>query len=160
VAELLPQARQHEAVFRRGLKLHFDGQSAGLRLLDLQIPEVEDTRLPRLATLRYRGAVAADASTVTWQYAAEFGNSVVRFAGSGGRHHPIVGAWNVSLVKDLWALIAGGERKIDRAADALGGYAVKTWPLDPLRGDPFFNINTRADLDQATALYRASSASI
>ena len=84
----------------------------------------------------------------------------IRFAGSGGQRHPIFGAWPTDLTAALWALIAAGERKIDRAAEALGTYAVIDWPADLALGDPFFNINTDADLQAAQDLYVASRASI
>ena len=84
----------------------------------------------------------------------------IRFAGSDGRRHPIFGVWPSCLVRDLWALIIAGERKIDRAAEKLGGFTTLDWFPDPVWGDVFFNINTRADLQTAQRLYRDSKVSI
>lgn len=84
------------------------------------------------------------------------GQAAVRFAASNGRRHPVFGAWRTDLVAALWAQIAAGERKIDRAADALGGYDQVEWPVDPDLGDPFFNINRTADLTAAQMVYAAS----
>ena len=87
------------------------------------------------------------------------GEARIRFASSPGQRHPIFGAWPTHLAASVWAHIAAGERKIDRVAEALGGYSDVFWPLQAQLGDPFFNINRREDLAAAQRLYRASSAS-
>ena len=84
----------------------------------------------------------------------------IRFAASQGQAHPIFGAWSTDMVEQIWARIAAGERKIDRAAEALGGYELVSWPNDFHLGDPFFNINTDADLWASQDIYAASRASI
>lgn len=71
-------------------------------------------------------------------------------AASGGRTHPPIGLWPVSLRADLRrALTEEGERKIDRWT-ARHGVAVAEWPTDPL--DPFFNVNTPEDAAIAQSL--------
>ncbi len=77
----------------------------------------------------------------------------VRFAASDDQRHPIFGAWPSALAPALGALIADGERKIDRAAGRLGGYDLVDWTPAPASGDPFFNVNRPADLPRAAKLY-------
>lgn len=83
VTQLLPLAKQNEPDFRRGLLLDFAGQQAVLQLLSMEIPEVEDRRKARRATLRYAGLIPAGAGSVSWHYPVEFGDSVVRFQIAG-----------------------------------------------------------------------------
>ena len=75
----------------------------------------------------------------------------VRFAASQDQRHPIFGAWACTLAPALKGLIADGERKIDRAAERLGGYDLVDWSHD--EGDPFFNVNRPEDLPRATQIY-------
>jgi molybdopterin-guanine dinucleotide biosynthesis protein A len=62
--------------------------------------------------------------------------------------HPTFGLWSVSLREDLRAALAGGLRKVvdwtrpHGCAEALFRGAA----------EPFFNVNTPADLDRAEAL--------
>lgn len=68
-------------------------------------------------------------------------------AGSGGRTHPVVALWPVSLRHDLRAALAAGLRKVGAFTQ---GAAIADWPADPI--DPFFNVNTPEDLDAANRL--------
>lgn len=74
-------------------------------------------------------------------------------AASGGRHHPTVALWPVSLRGDL-------ERALERRDLSVAGFqdrcrhAVESWTIGPV--DPFFNVNTPEDLAQADRLARAS----
>lgn len=71
-------------------------------------------------------------------------------AASGGRLHPLVGLWPVSLHARLEDFLKGGpDCRVGDWAVAAGARAVE-WPATPV--DPFFNINTRADLDRARQL--------
>lgn len=70
-------------------------------------------------------------------------------AASGGWTHPVIGLWPVSCRDDLRAALAGGERKIDRFTGRYGCAAVE-WPIEG--HDPFFNVNTPDELQQAEAL--------
>lgn len=71
-------------------------------------------------------------------------------ARSGGRTHPVVGLWPVSLAGALReALVDRDIRKIDRwTAEYRVAYA--DWPAEPV--DPFFNVNRPEDLAAAEEL--------
>lgn len=77
--------------------------------------------------------------------AAEGGAPVVIVA-TVDRLHPTCGLWSVSLRDDLAVTLARGERKVRDFTDRHGA-AVVAFDLGP--PDPFFNINTPADLAQA-----------
>ena len=71
-------------------------------------------------------------------------------ARSGDWRHPVVGLWTVGLREDLRrALVDEDLRKIE-VWTARHGIAIAEWPDRPV--DPFFNVNTPEDRDQATAL--------
>lgn len=86
-------------------------------------------------------------------------SGTIRFAESRGRTHPVFGAWPTMKVAALFASIAEGERKIDRAAGAIAQVETQTWPTDGPGGDPFFNINRHDDLARAEGIYAANKAS-
>ncbi len=69
-------------------------------------------------------------------------------AASGGRIHPVVGLWQMSLADDLEAWLRGGGRRADRWT-ALHGVAVVEFSGAP---DPFLNLNTPDDLAWAELL--------
>ncbi len=72
---------------------------------------------------------------------------------SGGRTHPVVGLWPVSLADDLRSAMTDEDmRKIDRWT-ARYTLAEVEWTTDPV--DPFFNANRPDDLDTARALLTA-----
>jgi molybdopterin-guanine dinucleotide biosynthesis protein A len=72
---------------------------------------------------------------------------------SGGRRgidrHPTFGLWPVALRDDLRAALAGGLRKVVQWSDTHGGREA-LFAVDG--GDPFFNVNTPADLERAAAM--------
>jgi len=71
-------------------------------------------------------------------------------ARSGGRIHPVVGLWPLSLREDLrQALRKDGIRKVEAWTARLGAALVD---FDAASIDPFFNINTPEDLERAAAL--------
>ena len=71
-------------------------------------------------------------------------------AASAGRRHPVVGLWPVCLRNDLRdALIREGVRKIDAWT---GRYRVVEASFNDQPFNPFFNINTPHDLEEARAL--------
>lgn len=83
----------------------------------------------------------------TLQRALHGSRAGMAIAASGGRSHPVVGLWPVTMRDRLRAALAAGERRVTAVtADA----AVATWPDTPI--DPFLNINTPADLAAAEAL--------
>lgn len=59
--------------------------------------------------------------------------------------HPTFGLWSVALRDDLRAALRGGLRKVVQWTDRHG--AVTALFDDP--GEPFFNVNTPADLERA-----------
>ncbi|MBL4614872.1 MAG: molybdenum cofactor guanylyltransferase MobA [Magnetovibrio sp.] len=68
---------------------------------------------------------------------------------SNGRSHPVFGLWPVGLRFDLRkAMEQEGLRKVDAWTSR---YKVATVDFDITPVDPFFNINTKEDLSQATA---------
>ncbi|MBM6592821.1 molybdenum cofactor guanylyltransferase MobA [Microvirga pudoricolor] len=70
----------------------------------------------------------------------------VACASSGGRAHPAVGLWPVTLGHGLREGILAGERRVGEWARSQG-LAEIPWPDAPI--DPFFNINTPDDLRAA-----------
>jgi molybdenum cofactor guanylyltransferase len=71
-------------------------------------------------------------------------------AASGGRAHPVIGLWSVALREALrHALVVEGCRKVERWT-ARFPLATADWPIEPR--DPFFNVNTTEDLDEARRL--------
>ena len=76
----------------------------------------------------------------------EINESKLFFIKSKNKRHNIFGLWSVSLIEKLEADIIKGERKVEIWADSIG---VKTVNIDYKKPDPFFNINTKEDLDKA-----------
>jgi molybdopterin-guanine dinucleotide biosynthesis protein A len=71
-------------------------------------------------------------------------------AESGGRAHPVIGLWPVALREALRrALVVDGCRKVG-AWTARYPLATAVWPIGDI--DPFFNVNTIEDLEEATRL--------
>lgn len=67
-------------------------------------------------------------------------------AASGGRLHPIFACWPVALEAQLAGFLGrGGARMMDFLDEA--GFRRVEWPVSGI--DPFFNINTPADLAEA-----------
>ncbi|MGE5442737.1 MAG: molybdenum cofactor guanylyltransferase MobA [Bacteroidota bacterium] len=76
-------------------------------------------------------------------------------AASGGRAHPVFGLWPVVLASSLReALTVEGMRKID-AWTARYRVATVDFPSEPY--DPFFNVNTPEDLEEAERLLALAS---
>jgi molybdopterin-guanine dinucleotide biosynthesis protein A len=82
------------------------------------------------------------------------GSDEIAIAASLGQDHPVFGLWPISAAADLEQWIASDEKR--RVRDFLAGH--KVWHVEfpaietaigPL--DPFFNINTPADLAEAEA---------
>ena len=67
-------------------------------------------------------------------------------ASSNGRRHPVCGLWPVGLGDRLRAFLERGDRAVWRWCDDCGAKAVE-FQSDQNGRDPFFNINTREDLD-------------
>jgi molybdopterin-guanine dinucleotide biosynthesis protein A len=75
-------------------------------------------------------------------------------AGSGGWTHPVIGLWPIALREDLRTALSSGERKIDRFTGRFG-CATAEWPVIP--HDPFFNINTPDELEEAERIVALAS---
>lgn len=78
-------------------------------------------------------------------------------AASGGRIHPVVGLWPVRLAENLRHAVADeGVRKVE---DWTGRYktAFTEWPGGD--ADPFFNVNSPADLGELEARLAAQASS-
>ncbi len=71
-------------------------------------------------------------------------------ARSGEWRHPVVGLWPRALREDLRrALVSEGLRKIE-IWTARHGVAIADWPAKPI--DPFFNVNTPEDAENARTM--------
>ena len=87
--------------------------------------------------------------------AREKENTPLACARSGEQRHPVVGLWPVALRDDLRAaLVQDGVRKIE-AWTARHGVAIAQWPATPV--DPFFNVNSPADVAQAERMAQLCS---
>ena len=79
-------------------------------------------------------------------------NPLVLAETENGRH-PTFGLWPVALRDDLRAALTGGLRKVVQWTDAHGARAAHF----PGPGDPFFNVNTPEDLEQARAMQEGAA---
>ena len=73
----------------------------------------------------------------------------ISVASSGGRRHPVVACWPVTLLAELREALGDGVRKIDAFTSAYR-VSVVEWPIGAV--DPFFNVNTADDLSRAAGL--------
>jgi len=109
---------------------------------------------------RYIATFPADAPFVPRDLVSRLAAAIesgaeIALAASGGQAHPVVGLWPVALRADLRrALTEEGIRKVDRWT---GRYkqALVDFPVAPI--DPFFNVNSPADLAEAEALLAQSA---
>ncbi|MFP5329619.1 MAG: molybdenum cofactor guanylyltransferase [Alphaproteobacteria bacterium] len=76
----------------------------------------------------------------------EIGGNLAAVAASGGRLHPVCGLWRAAALVRLPSYLATGKRSLKGFAESIGFIEVE-WPAEP--DDPFFNINTREDLQAA-----------
>ena len=74
------------------------------------------------------------------------------FIKSNDKRHNIFGLWSLELLNRLEDdLVNKGERKVEDWANKVG---VKTINLEFKNNDPFFNINTKEDLEKAKKLIK------
>ena len=78
--------------------------------------------------------------------AASIGESGCAMASSGGHSHPVSALWRVSALGQLDDYVSSGTRSLKGFAALVGAVEVE-WASDP--DDPFFNINSVADLAEA-----------
>ena len=70
------------------------------------------------------------------------------FIKSNNTRHNIFGLWSLELMNKLEEDLSKGERKVEVWANSVG---VKVINMDFEKDDPFFNINTKEDLEKAKA---------
>jgi molybdopterin-guanine dinucleotide biosynthesis protein A len=74
-------------------------------------------------------------------------DSLLYFIKSNNKRHNIFGLWSMELLKTLEDdLIKNNFRKVEEWANKIG---VKTIDFETKKFDPFFNINTREDFEEA-----------
>ena len=76
------------------------------------------------------------------------GESKLFFIKSNNTRHNIFGLWSLELMNKLEKDLNKGERKVEVWANSVG---VKVINMDFEKDDPFFNINTKEDLEKAKA---------
>lgn len=131
------------------------GLSAGMAWAAAETPEA-----------RYVATAPADSPflptdlVVRLLAAVRAANAACAIAASGGERHPVAGVWNLDLAPALARSLADGVRALHRFADAQGCAVVDFAPqtIGGAHVDPFFNVNTPADLEKARALAAAEAA--
>ena len=68
------------------------------------------------------------------------------FIKSNNTRHNIFGLWSVDLIDKLEEDLENGDRKVENWANSVG---VKIVNMNFEKNDPFFNINTKEDLEKA-----------
>ena len=68
------------------------------------------------------------------------------FIKSNNTRHNIFGIWSIDLMKKLEDDLNEGQRKVEVWANSVG---VKVINMEFINNDPFFNINTKEDLEKA-----------
>jgi molybdenum cofactor guanylyltransferase len=77
-------------------------------------------------------------------------NALIACARSGGRTHPAVAVWPVSIRNDFRrALVVEEVRKVEAFLQNYS-HAIMEWPIEPY--DPFFNANDPSDLAAAETI--------
>ena len=80
-----------------------------------------------------------------------FNESDLFFIKSNNTRHNIFGLWSINLLDKLEKDLNNGERKVELWANNVG---VKIINMEFPNQDPFFNINTKEDLEQAKELLK------
>jgi len=79
-------------------------------------------------------------------------DSLLYFIKSNNKRHNIFGLWSMELLKTLEDdLIKNNFRKVEEWANKIG---VKTIDLETKKFDPFFNINTKEDFEEAKKILK------
>ena len=76
----------------------------------------------------------------------KIGDSKLFFIKSKKTRHNIFGLWSMDLMDQLESDLLKGERKVELWANSVG---VSTINIEYKKIDPFFNINTKEDLEKA-----------
>jgi molybdenum cofactor guanylyltransferase len=77
-------------------------------------------------------------------------NALIACARSGGRNHPAVAVWPVSIRNDLRHALVVEEVRMVEAFMQNYSRAIVEWPIEPY--DPFFNANDPSDLAAAETI--------
>jgi len=80
-----------------------------------------------------------------------FNESDLFFIKSNNTRHNIFGLWSIKLLDRLENDLNNGERKVELWANSVG---VKIINMEFLNKDPFFNINTKDDLEKAKKILK------
>lgn len=75
-------------------------------------------------------------------------NADIAVASSGGQPHPVVALWPVALAEELHRFVSAGGRRV---TEFTAHYNVVHVDFPVVDIDPFFNINSLEDLEQAEA---------
>jgi len=79
-------------------------------------------------------------------------DSSLYFVKSNNKRHNIFGLWSISLLETLENdLIKNNFRKVEKWANKIG---VKTIDIETKKFDPFFNINTKEDFEEAKKMLK------
>lgn len=115
--------------------------AAGIGHIDLLLTTAGDTPfLPGDLATRLRASLPGQRETIA-------------VAASGGRRHPVVALWPVSLAGDLRQFLStSGSRSVVAFQSRHRTVEVPFGTLGENRVDPFFNVNTPADLIAAERL--------
>lgn len=151
----IAQARQWSD--RPAISVRTGTQSQGLPSL-IDEPDVEGPLGGLISALRFAKAEQVEAvltipadmpflpEDLTKRLEGALGNERAAIAASGGYLHPVCGLWLTSTLDFVADYLATGRRSLKGFAEAVG-YVAVDWPSDTV--DPFFNINTPADLAAA-----------
>ncbi len=80
-----------------------------------------------------------------------FNESDLFFIKSNSTRHNIFGLWSINLIERLEKDLNDGERKVELWANNVG---VKIINMEFPNNDPFFNINTKEDLEKAKEILK------
>ena len=78
-------------------------------------------------------------------------DSLLYFVKSNNKRHNIFGLWSIKLLKLLENDLINNFRKVEDWANKIG---VKTIDIESKKFDPFFNINTKEDLEEAKKILK------
>jgi molybdopterin-guanine dinucleotide biosynthesis protein A len=81
--------------------------------------------------------------------AGAIGPGACALAGSGGRAHPVCSLWSARVLEAIPAYVGTGRRSLHGLAQ-FAGQTLVDWSTEPT--DPFFNVNSQADLAKAERL--------
>ena len=83
---------------------------------------------------------------------AKMNDSLLYFVKSNNKRHNIFGIWSMDLIETLESdLVKNNFRKVEEWANKIG---VKTIDIKIKKFDPFFNINTKEDFEEAKEIMK------